>query len=319
MVCSPDLGSLPVSLNQAGHQRLWYWRGWRVRYWFHPGPSDTHSPSPLLLIHGFGANLNQWRHNLPSLSQARPIYALDLLGFGDAAKVPTLYGTDLWGSQVADFIEQVVGQPVLLVGHSLGALVALIVAHHYPKRVERLAMVTLPVAAAREDLVVGWVNHLALRLEAFMANPLLLRPLFRVVRRPWFLGWALRSIYLNPGWVDDELLSLFALPPRQRGAARALCYLVRSRSQVNFSCSIKTMIRDLSKPALLLWGEQDRVVPIGFALGLTPLSPYLYIKRVPMAGHCIYDENADQFNQLVLKWIESESQHSTMILATTHD
>jgi pimeloyl-ACP methyl ester carboxylesterase len=306
MVCHPYLGSLPVSLNQAGHQRLWYWRGWRVRYWFHPGPIDAHSPSPLLLIHGFGANLNQWRHNLPSLSETRPVYALDLLGFGDAAKVPNLYGTDLWGSQVADFINQVVGRSVLLVGHSLGALVALTVAHHYPQRVERLAMITLPLTAAREDLVAGWVSNLALRIEAFMANPLLLRPLFSLVKQPWFLEWALRGIYLNPGWVDEELLNLFALPPQQRGAARALCYLVRSRSHANFSSSIRTMIRELNQPALLLWGEQDRVIPIGLALGLEQLSPCLFSKRVPIAGHCVYDEHADQFNQLILEWATSK-------------
>ncbi len=311
MVCSPDLGSLPVSLNQAGHQRLWYWRGWRVRYWFHPGPTDAHSPSPLLLIHGFGANLNQWRHNLPSLSETRPVYALDLLGFGDAAKVPTLYGTDLWGSQVADFIDQVVGRSVLLVGHSLGALVALTVAHHYPQRVDRLAMITLPLTAAREDLVAGWVSNLALRIEAFMANSLLLRPLFSLVKQPWFLEWALRGIYLNPGWVDEELLNLFALPPQQRGAARALCYLVRSRSDANFSSSIRTMIRELNQPALLLWGEQDRVIPIGLALGLEQLSPYLFSERVPTAGHCVYDEHADQFNQLILEW--ATSKHPNLV------
>ncbi|MEB3251005.1 MAG: alpha/beta fold hydrolase [Cyanobacteriota bacterium] len=306
MVCPPHLGigSLPVSLNQAGHQRLWYWRGWRVRYWFHPGPTDTPFHSPLLLIHGFGANLNQWRHNLPSLSQTRPVYALDLLGFGDAAKVPTLYGTDLWGSQVADFIDQVVGRSVLLVGHSLGALVALTVAHRYPQRVDRLAMVTLPIAAAREDLLASWVSNLALRIEAFMANPLLLRLLFSLVKRPWFLRWALRGIYLDPGWVDDELLSLFALPPQQRGAARALCYLVRSRSQANFSTSIKAMIRELSQPALLLWGEQDRVVPLGLSLGLDQLSPYLFTQRVARAGHCVYDEHAEQFNRFILEWVK---------------
>lgn len=302
--CPPALGGLPVSLSQSGHQRLWYWRGWPVRYWFHPGPEGSKGLSPLVFIHGFGANLNQWRYNLPVLSQDRSVYALDLLGFGDTAKASTLYAADLWAAQVADFIDQVVGRSVLLVGHSLGALVALTVAHHHPEWVDRLAMVTLPLAAAREDLVPGWVSHLALRVEACMANPLLLRPLFSLVRRPLFLRWALRGIYLNPDRVDDELLNLFALPPQQRGAARALCYLVRSRSQANFSVSIKTMIRELSQPALLLWGEQDRVVPIGQALGLEQLSPHLVSQSLRNAGHCLYDEYPDLFNQLLLQWAE---------------
>lgn len=300
------LSSLSSSLSTAGYQRFWYWRGWRIRYWFHPGPGDAPLP-PVLLIHGFGANLNQWRHNLPALSRVAPVYAIDLLGFGDSEKAATLYGAELWAAQVADFIQLVIGQPVALVGHSLGALVALTAAHNHPDWVEQLALITLPLEANREDLVAGWVAALALRVESLVANPLLMRSLFALVRRPSFLRRALAVIYTVPDRVDDELVSLFALPPGDRGAARTLCYLVRSRTDPRFSPSVKDMVATLVVPTLLLWGDQDRVIPVALAAGLAALSQQISLEVVPNAGHCLYDETDADFNARVETWLQGAS------------
>ncbi|MGF1566563.1 MAG: alpha/beta fold hydrolase [Nodosilinea sp.] len=299
-----SLSHLASDLSEAGHQRLWYWRGWRIRYWFHQGAAVTTDQPPLLFIHGFGANLNQWRHNLPALSQRFPVYALDLLGFGDAEKAATLYGAELWASQVADFIEAVVGTPVVLVGHSLGALVALTVTHRHPAGVKQLVLITVPLSADREDLVAGWVSNLALKVESLVSTPVLMRPLFRIVRRPGFLRWALKGIYAaTPDRVDDELLNLFVLPPGERGAARTLCYLVRSRTEPDFSPSVKTMMAALSVPTLLLWGAKDRVIPPAPAADLASLSPAVTLKILPAVGHCLYDEAWEVFNPLLITWV----------------
>ncbi len=301
------LSSLSSPLSAAGYQRFWHWRGWRVRYWFHPGPGGATGP-PLLLIHGFGANLNQWRHNLPALSQVAPVYAIDLLGFGDAEKAATIYGAELWAAQVSDFIQAVIGQPVALVGHSLGALVALTATHNHPAWVRQLALLTLPLGADREDLVAGWVAALALRVESLVANPVLMRSLFTLARRPSFLRRALAGIYTVADRVDDDLVTLFALPPCDRGAARTLCYLVRSRTDPSFSPSLKDMVATLTVPTLLLWGDQDRVVPVAQAQSLANLSPLLTTQILPDVGHCLYDETDADFNQRILTWLKDSQQ-----------
>ena len=301
------LSSLPSTLSAAGYQRFWHWRGWRVRYWFHSGPEGASGP-PLLLIHGFGANLNQWRHNLPALCQVAPVYAIDLLGFGDSEKAATIYGAELWAAQVSDFIQAVIGQPVALVGHSLGALVALTATHNHADWVRQLALLTLPLGADREDLVAGWVAALALRVESLVANPVLMRSLFSIARRPSFLRRALAGIYTVPERVDDDLVNLFALPPCDRGAARTLCYLVRSRTDPSFSPSIKDMVATLTVPTLLLWGDQDRVVPVAQAQSLANLSPLLITQILPGVGHCLYDETDADFNQRILTWLTNGQQ-----------
>lgn len=303
MMKSVLLGQRSGALAEAGHQRLWYWRGWRVRYWFHPGPSaDAGQRTPILLIHGFGANLNQWRHNLPALSSVAPVYAIDLLGFGDAEKATAAYGATLWANQGIAFIQQVVGQPVQVVGHSLGALVALTMAHHHPAWVKQMLLITVPTPASREDLVAGWVANLARTVESLVASPLLLRPLFRVVRQRSFLARALRGIYVRPEAVDEDLIDTFALPPQQRGAARTLCYLVNARSDPNFSPSVKGMLTALSQPSLILWGQQDRVIPPRLADGLADLNPQIQLRFLPNLGHCLYDEDPHTFNAMVAEW-----------------
>lgn len=299
------LSQRPGSLAEVGHQRIWYWRGWRVRYWFHPGPTleSGRSPiPPILLIHGFGANLNQWRHNLAVLSTVAPVYAIDLLGFGDAEKAAASYGAILWAEQGADFIQHLIGQPVHVVGHSLGALVALTIAHRHADWVRQLLLVTVPTPASREDLVAGWVADLARTVESLVASPLLLRPLFRVVRQRGFLERALRGIYTQSEAVDEDLIDTFALPPQQRGAARTLCYLVNARSDPNFSPSVKGMLAELTQPTLILWGERDRVIPPSLATGLADLNPHIQLRFLPNLGHCLYDEDPATFNQAVVQW-----------------
>ncbi len=296
------LAARPGGLAEAGHQRLWYWRGWRVRYWFHPGPEVATPLPPILLIHGFGANLNQWRHNLPALSTVAPVYAIDLLGFGDAEKATASYGAMLWAEQGSDFIRQIIGQPVNLVGHSLGALVALTLAHRHPDWVRRVLLITVPIPASREDLVADWVADLGRTMERWVASPLLLRPLFRVVRRRQFLERALRGIYTRPDAVDEELIDTFALPPQQRGAARTLCYLVNARSDADFSPSVTGMLAALTQPTIILWGQRDRVIPPRFAVGLADLSPHIQLRYLPDVGHCLYDEDPDTFNPVVIQW-----------------
>lgn len=308
------LGARPGALAEAGHQRIWHWRGWRVRYWFHSGPvgnAGSSSRPPILLIHGFGANLNQWRHNLPALSTVAPVYAIDLLGFGDAEKAAADYGATLWAEQGADFIQQIIGQPVNLVGHSLGALVAMTMAHRHPDWVQKLLLVTVPTAASREDVVAGWVADLARTVESWVASPLLLRPLFRVVRRRKFLARALRGIYVRSEVVDEELIDTFALPPQQRGAARTLCYLVNARSSEAFSPSVTGMLTELTQPTLIVWGQQDRVIPPRFAEGLADLSPQIQMRFLPDVGHCLYDEDPNTFNRVVTQWATQLSPTDT--------
>jgi pimeloyl-ACP methyl ester carboxylesterase len=254
------------------------------------------------LLHGFGASLNQWRSNLAELAQQRPVYCLDLLGFGDSQKAATTFNTDLWSEQVYDFWQQWIDRPMVLVGHSLGALVALNTAIAHPEAVDRLVMLTLP--AAREELLSGWIEAVSRWMEQAFSTPLLIRPLFYFVRQPWVLRGALRSVYQVPERVDAALVAQFVAPTRDRGAARTLCYLVRSRTEPQFTPETQALIPQITMPTLLLWGQRDRVIPIAWGRRVAPLNPQVTLVEIPDAGHCLYDEYPQQVNQALLGFLQ---------------
>jgi pimeloyl-ACP methyl ester carboxylesterase len=119
----------------VGNQRDWIWRGWLTRYTYQRESQGAVDRPPLLLIHGFGAGIGHWRYNIPELSQHTSVYGLDLLGFGASEKAVAPYQISLWAEQVHDFWKAFIGQPMVLVGNSLGSSVCLAVAATYPEMV----------------------------------------------------------------------------------------------------------------------------------------------------------------------------------------
>lgn len=296
------LKSAPVR-SAIAQQRYWYWRGWRIHYQVTPAIAPQADLPPLLLLHGFGASLEQWRDNVAELAQHRTVYAIDLLGFGDSQKAATIFNTDLWSAQVHDFWQTWIGQPITLVGHSLGALVALNTTVKTPALVEQLVLLTLP--AAREELLSGWMESLSRGAERWFSTPLLIRPIFQVFRRPGVIRRVLRGVYQRLDRVDEILVRQFVDPTADRGAARTLCYLVRSRTEIQFTPETKPLIPQLTVPTLLLWGQVDQVIPLAWGQQIAPLNPLLTLQVIPDLGHCAYDEEPTLINQQILKWLST--------------
>ncbi len=289
--------------DRLGEQRIWYWRGWRIRYTHLISRPQVQDEVPLLLIHGAGSSLEQWRENLTAFAQERPVYALDLLGFGGSQKVAIALSNDLWVAQVADFWQAFLGRPMILMGHSLGALVALQMAADHPRRVDRLIMLTLP--AARQELG-GAAAQVGAVVEGWFATPLLIRPLFWLLRRPRVIRGALRAIAQKADRVDAALVESFVRPTRDRGATRMFCYLVKSRTSEQFSPMTQTLIPQLQMPALLLWGKCDRIIPIAWGRYVNRLTHRLTLVEVEEAGHFFYDELATEVHYLIDQWLDGQ-------------
>ena len=286
--------------EHLGEQRFWYWRGWRVRYTHLAETPGTDSETPFLLLHGAGSSLVQWRENLSALAKQRPVYAMDLLGFGRSEKVANELNTDLWVAQTEAFCRTFLRQPVILMGHSLGALVALQMTTSHPAQVSRLVMLTLP--AARQELA-GPAAKVGAVVERWFASPLLVRPLFRLVRSPALIRKALKALSQDPTKVDDELIDSFVGPTQERGATRMFCYLVKSRTSENFSPLTRELIPLVKVPTLLLWGKCDRVIPITWGQYVNRLNSQLTLVEVEGAGHFLYDESAPDLHTLIDRWL----------------
>ena len=302
----------PPFASRLGEQRFWYWRGWRIRYTHIAKISaaetlGTENETPFLLLHGAGSSLEQWRENLMELAKERPVYAMDLLGFGGSQKVAAELNTDLWVAQTAAFCQTFLRRPVILMGHSLGALVALQTTTSYPERVSRLVMLTLP--AARQELA-GSAAKVGAVVERWFASPLLIRPLFWLVRSPSTIRKALKALSQDPTKVDDDLIDSFVRPTQERGAARTFCYLVKSRTSDSFSPMTRDLIPLVNVPTLLLWGKCDRVIPITWGQYVNRLNPQLTLVEIENAGHFFYDESAIDLHDTIDRWLAGELPHT---------
>lgn len=103
--------------------RWWSWRGYRINYVVQ-GTGNS-----LLLVHGFGASVGHWRRNIGILAQSNRVYAIDLLGLGASEKPPKFkYTMETWAEMLLDFTREVINEPTVLIGNSIGSLACTIVA-----------------------------------------------------------------------------------------------------------------------------------------------------------------------------------------------
>lgn len=317
--------------EQVGTQRNWIWRGWRVRYAYIrsrqgenavpqferdvPALTQVESLSstpsePMIFLHGFGASIGHWRYNLTELSQYHTVYALDLLGFGASEKAIASYEASLWVEQVYEFWKTFINEPVILVGNSVGSLISLMVAAAYPEMVKGLVLISLPDPAAQFEVLPPWMIPVVETIQNIVASPPILRLFFQLARRPSFVRRWVQLAYDNPNSITDELVEILVTPALERGSARAFCSLFKTVGSPRLGPSVKSLLPKLSIPILLIWGQQDRLVPIKFANPSQYLEYYQNLKLVELenAGHCPHDECPERVNQEISTWVK-ESIH----------
>ncbi|AFZ49690.1 alpha/beta fold hydrolase [Dactylococcopsis salina] len=287
-----------------GRQRDWVWRGWQVRYTYLRAKRETGKNPPLVLLHGFGAAIGHWRHNLPILSETHTAYAIDWLGFGASRKAVTRYSMDFWSDQLYHFWRTVINSPAIFIGNSLGSLIGLTAASRYPEMAQGLILINLPDTAARSEILPPTVQKLVNGVESLFSAPWLLRGLFPILRsRSVIRRWA-KLAYPNVPNLDEELVTILCTPPRDQCASDAFVALVKSALNPHFAPPVKQLLPHLTIPILLLWGERDRFIPPQLARSFVDLNPNLELVMLPKLGHCPHDESPQQFHRVILPWLE---------------
>ena len=266
----------------------------------------------LVLLHGFGAASGHWRHNAAALAEAGwCVYAIDLVGFGASSQPAHRrhrpLDNRLWARQVQGFLEQVVQGPAVLVGNSLGSLVAVTCAVFFPQWV--LAVVAAPLPDPTLLMPMGrrqrpWRRRLQRRLVVVLCRLLPLELLVPLIARTPLLDLGLRSAYSSPAPLDRELRRLVAKPALRPQAPQALRAMSIGMALRPRAATAAPLLQRMRQPLLVLWGSQDRLVPVAISQRLGQHKPDLELQLLPQLGHCPHDERPGLFNRALLQWLQ---------------
>lgn len=285
---------------------IWQWRGHSI-YYVKAGERRVDRP-PLLLVHGFGASTDHWKKNVVGLSREFEVWAIDLLGFGRSAKPDIEYSGDLWRDQLHEFITDVIGQPAVLAGNSLGGYASLCVAAQRPESVVGLILLNCAGPFTPVEPVVE-PNPIQ-KLISNLVRSVVLQPLpswlvFQYARQKSVIRKTLEKVYLDQSAITDELVEDIYRPSCDPGAATVFAAVFKTRQgETN-----DVLLRQMNCPLLMLWGEGDpwmnsRSRGAVFRQFYPQLTEY-YLQ----AGHCPHDEIPDQVNGLIKDWVlELESR-----------
>jgi pimeloyl-ACP methyl ester carboxylesterase len=301
----PDAGSSGSSpLESSADLQDWSFGGHRVHA-VRRSPARPQGPA-LLLVHGFGASTDHWRHNIPVLAEHHEVHAIDLLGFGRSAKPAELaYGGALWSEQLQSYVQARIGRPTVLVGNSLGGYAALAAGAALGRDCAGVVLLNAagPFSEEQRDPV-GW-GAIARRSigSALLRSPVLQRLLFENLRRPATIRRTLRQVYVDQRHVDEELVQSIrrpALDPGAFGVFRTVFDIPRGEP-------LDALLPQLLAPLLLIWGLHDPWIQgerrrAAFRRHVRPGTT----EHLLEAGHCPHDEVPDLVNAALLSWLSSE-------------
>lgn len=290
--------------------QTWMWQGFPICY----QTQGTQGP-PVILVHGFGASWGHWRKNIPELAKTCRVYALDLIGFGGSAK-PTPgelkpgeqieYTFETWGQQVADFCQQVIGEPAFLVGNSIGCIVVMQAAVLNPAIAHKLALLNCSLRLLHDR------KRITLPFHRRLGAPLLQRILktrwighyfFKQLANPKTVRKILLKAYVRSEAVTEELIELLMAAAGDSGAADVfLAFTGYSQGPLP-----EDLLAVLPCPAILLWGEKDPWEPISLGQELARFPQVEKFIPLPEVGHCPQDEAPELVNPILQDWIRSST------------
>jgi pimeloyl-ACP methyl ester carboxylesterase len=257
------------------------------------GTRDRAGRLPVVFVHGLSGSWQNWLENLPHFAAAgHRVVAFDLPGFGASQMPRDKISIAGYARFVDALLKQLGVGPAIVVGNSMGGFIGAELAIRSPARVERLVLVSaagLTVEYQRNERVLGalrsaenaltaWAGWVGSRSDALARRPRARRLLMGfVVHRPDLLPAALISEQVRssgkPGFVD-ALDALTDYPIRDR-LGRIGC------------------------PTLIVWGEEDHLIPVRDATEFADLIPGARKVVWPKTGHMAMLERPAAFNALV--------------------
>ncbi len=225
--------------------------------------------TPVILLHGWGAEANTFRYLYDRLLATHQIYALDLPGFGLSETPPNAWDASDYAKLLTIFIDKLNIDKAHLIGHSYGGRISIVLAAEEPEKVDKLILVD----------------------SAGIIPPRTIKYYFRIGVAK--MGRLIRYCGPPGKQLADSIANRVGSKDYQEaGAMRAT--LVKSVNQ-----NLRPLLPKIQAPTLLIWGEKDTDTPVSFGKIMQDEIPNAELIILKDAGHFSFLDQPEQFYQTV--------------------
>jgi pimeloyl-ACP methyl ester carboxylesterase len=258
----------------------------------------------VICLHGLGSNKASFFETVSALTPDHTVHAIDLPGFGGSSKSARApYDAPYFARAVRGYMDAMGLDRAHLVGNSMGGRIALEAALADPDRALTISLLSPALAFRKRRELVPLVKLVRPELAAIP------HPIREARVRGFFWGLFARPERLDPAAADV--------------AADEFCRTYRSRSaRIAFFAALRniyldaphgrhglwTRLAELRPPAMFVWGDSDRLVPVGFSRHVADALPSAHQVVLPECGHVPQVELADRTNALIRGHISDVGQ-----------
>jgi pimeloyl-ACP methyl ester carboxylesterase len=249
------------------------------------GPKDAPA---IILLHGFGSSLETWEGWAKILSGSYRVIRFDLPGFGLSGPDPTGDYTDARTVAVLGALMEALGVPRAdLIGNSLGGKIAWLFAAQFPARVDKLVLVS-PDGFASPGFEYGKPPEVPAVMGVL----------------PYVLPAAMVRMSLRPAYADAAALTP-ALVDRYRDMmlAPGIRQAILARTRQVMLRPPEPVLSRIQAPTLLLWGEEDGMIPFANAADYMKWIPNCRLAALPDLGHVPMEEAPERSLAPVLAFL----------------
>jgi pimeloyl-ACP methyl ester carboxylesterase len=252
----------------------------------------------VIFLHGFAASLQYWkslRERLTVLPCRR--FFLDLKGFGFSSKPDDKQYSALHQAEIVNgFITYHNLNNVTLIGHSYGGGVAIItylmlkdVSENNP--IKKLVLIDGAWYMQKIPLVIAYVNVPVLKTIVKYLVP------NRIVAR-----YSLQHVYYNSSLITPDKINTIAYFMSLPGSSTALAYSVHQLVPENYT-ELKDKLQMIDVPVLIIWGENDRIIPVKNAYRFKNDIPHAEQMILPECGHIPHQEKPDETYSAIARFV----------------
>jgi pyruvate dehydrogenase E2 component (dihydrolipoyllysine-residue acetyltransferase) len=255
--------------------------GLRLRY-LALGEGDS---VPVLLLHGFGADLNTWMFTQPALAEGRRVVALDLPGHGGSAKQVHHADAESQATVIGHALDVLAIERAHFVGHSMGGGIAIAFALRQPERVVTLTLIAS--ASLGPEINAAFIDGFV-----------------RAARRREAMG-VLGLLVHDPALVSRTMVEDVLRYKRLDGVPAALAAIAEEwfpggQQRVGLGDAVAS----LKLPVQIIWGREDRIIPAAHAEALASRLP---VHILDETGHLPHMEKTGEVNRLLKRQIETQA------------